>query len=109
MGNGVLLVFGAPSQLPSLAGPEHGRTIPLPDIDPRPDKSRLNKNHAASAGGLWVQPAHAFRVPAVRVKAETKAQRWMPRLLRRREEPVVLRTSDPPHACYSGLNRRVLS
>jgi len=25
----VLLVFGAPSQLPSLAGPEHGRTIPL--------------------------------------------------------------------------------
>jgi hypothetical protein len=25
----VLLVFGAPSQLPSLAGLEHGRTIPL--------------------------------------------------------------------------------
>jgi hypothetical protein len=27
----VLLVFGAPSQLPSLAGLEHGRTIPLAD------------------------------------------------------------------------------
>jgi len=29
----VLLVFGAPCQLPLLAGPEHGRTIPLADID----------------------------------------------------------------------------
>jgi hypothetical protein len=28
----VLLVFGAPSQLPLLAGPEHGLTIPLADI-----------------------------------------------------------------------------
>jgi hypothetical protein len=28
----VLLVFGAPFQLPLLAGPEHGRTIPLADI-----------------------------------------------------------------------------
>src|SRR5438874_6981638 len=28
-GIGVLLVFGAPCQLPLLAGPEHGRTIPL--------------------------------------------------------------------------------
>jgi hypothetical protein len=27
----VLLVFGAPCQLPSLAGQEHGRTIPLTD------------------------------------------------------------------------------
>jgi hypothetical protein len=27
--HGVLLVFGAPCQLPLLAGPEHGRTIPL--------------------------------------------------------------------------------
>jgi hypothetical protein len=27
--HGVLLVFGAPCQLPSLAGQEHGRTIPL--------------------------------------------------------------------------------
>src|SRR6516164_3711709 len=27
--HGVLLVFGAPFQLPLLAGPEHGRTIPL--------------------------------------------------------------------------------
>src|SRR5215475_6804374 len=30
--HGVLLVFGAPCQLPLLAGPEHGRTIPLADI-----------------------------------------------------------------------------
>ena len=30
--HGVLLVFGAPFQLRVLAGPEHGRTIPLPDI-----------------------------------------------------------------------------
>jgi hypothetical protein len=31
-GHGVLLVFGAPCQLRLLVGPEHGRTIPLPDI-----------------------------------------------------------------------------
>jgi len=31
----VLLVFGAPFQLPLLAGPEHGRTIPLPVISDR--------------------------------------------------------------------------
>src|SRR6201991_1212860 len=30
--HGVLLVFGAPRQLRSLAGPEHGRTIPLADV-----------------------------------------------------------------------------
>jgi hypothetical protein len=30
----VLLVFAAHCQLPSLAGPEHGRTIPLADIEP---------------------------------------------------------------------------
>jgi hypothetical protein len=29
----VLLVFGAPCQLQSLAGQEHGRTIPLPDMN----------------------------------------------------------------------------
>jgi hypothetical protein len=29
----VLLVFGAPRQLRLLAGQEHGRTIPLPDIE----------------------------------------------------------------------------
>jgi hypothetical protein len=29
----VLLVFGAPCQLRLLAGQEHGRTIPLADID----------------------------------------------------------------------------
>jgi hypothetical protein len=30
----VLLVFAAPSQLPSLAGREQRPTIPLPDFDP---------------------------------------------------------------------------
>jgi hypothetical protein len=30
--HGVLLVFGAPCQLRSLAGQEHGRTIPLADL-----------------------------------------------------------------------------
>jgi hypothetical protein len=30
----VLLVFGAPCQLPLLAGQEHGRTIPLTDLRP---------------------------------------------------------------------------
>ncbi len=30
--HGVLLVFGAPGQLKTLAGREHGRTIPLADI-----------------------------------------------------------------------------
>jgi len=31
--HGVLLVFGAPCQLRLLAGQEHGRTIPLSDIN----------------------------------------------------------------------------
>ncbi len=31
LGHGVLLGFGAPSQLRLLAGQEHGRTIPLAD------------------------------------------------------------------------------
>jgi hypothetical protein len=30
--HGVLLVFGAPGQLKTLAGQEHGRTIPLADV-----------------------------------------------------------------------------
>src|SRR5580704_1007732 len=33
VGHSVLLVFGAPCQLRSLTGQEHGRTIPLPDIE----------------------------------------------------------------------------
>ena len=32
VGHGVLRVFGAPCQLGSLAGQEHGRTIPLADL-----------------------------------------------------------------------------
>src|SRR5665811_2355433 len=34
--HGVLLVFGAPGQLKTLAGQEHGRTIPLTDITRAP-------------------------------------------------------------------------
>jgi hypothetical protein len=33
VGHGMLLVFGAPCQLLLLSGPEHGRTIPLADIE----------------------------------------------------------------------------
>jgi hypothetical protein len=32
LGRGVLLVFGAPDQLPSLVGQEYGRTIPLAEV-----------------------------------------------------------------------------
>jgi len=32
LGHGVLLVFRTPCQLRSLAGQEHGRTIPLADL-----------------------------------------------------------------------------
>jgi hypothetical protein len=35
LGHGVLLGFGAPSQLRLLAGQEHGRTIPLADVGSR--------------------------------------------------------------------------
>jgi hypothetical protein len=35
MRHGVLLVLSAPCQLLVLAGPEHGRTIPLADTDGR--------------------------------------------------------------------------
>src|SRR5262249_10963054 len=47
VGHGVLLVFGAPCQLPLLAGPEHGRTIPLAVIPPtRPwDGSGVSSLH----------------------------------------------------------------
>jgi hypothetical protein len=38
--HGVLLVFGAPGQLKTLAGQEHGRTIPLADISLR-QQSRI--------------------------------------------------------------------
>jgi hypothetical protein len=41
--HGVLLVLGAPCQLVVLAGPEHGRTIPLADMDaalPQPVQSK---------------------------------------------------------------------
>jgi hypothetical protein len=48
----VLLVFGAPCQLPLLAGPEHGRTIPLVDIDG--SRSREQERKAFLLGLLRV-------------------------------------------------------
>jgi hypothetical protein len=36
LGHGVLRVLGAPCQLLVLAGPEHGRTIPLSDVQGSP-------------------------------------------------------------------------
>ena len=36
--DGVLLDFGAPGQLRLLAGLEHGRTIPLPDLAPNSEQ-----------------------------------------------------------------------
>jgi DNA recombination protein RmuC len=43
--HGVLLVFGAPCQLRSLAGQEHGRTIPLAEMNARPS-TQSNFNYA---------------------------------------------------------------
>jgi hypothetical protein len=45
--HGVLLVFGAPGQLQSAAGQEHGRTIPLADI--RPDRGRGGRRGGTDA------------------------------------------------------------
>jgi hypothetical protein len=38
--HGALLVFGAPSQLRTLVGQEHGRTIPLPECARKLAKNR---------------------------------------------------------------------
>jgi hypothetical protein len=40
----VFLVVGAPGQLPSLAGHEHGRNIPLSDICPV-DRSMTSREY----------------------------------------------------------------
>ena len=42
LGHGVLLVFGAPCQILSLAGQEHGRTIPLTDSEEQDAKRRIS-------------------------------------------------------------------
>ena len=39
--HGVLLVFGAPCQRNVLAGREHGRTIPLPEVECASQRSRM--------------------------------------------------------------------
>jgi hypothetical protein len=54
LGHDVLLVFGAPCQLPSLARQEHGRTIPLADLGQalvgcRPSVSFLRKSRCDMA------------------------------------------------------------
>src|SRR5213080_2552952 len=50
--HGVLLVLSAPCQLLILAGPEHGRTIPLPDIGRTQWKCARSRFLALSDGGL---------------------------------------------------------
>src|ERR1700730_16001104 len=52
--HGVLLVFGAPCQLRLLAGQEHGRTIPLPEVE-----GSMNSCHRHSAKGKLLQRAHS--------------------------------------------------
>jgi hypothetical protein len=67
----VLLVFGAPSQLLSLAGLEHGRTIPLGDIGPA--KSRQSsKAWAAVVRGIALDCYSAGNAAA---KASTMLRR----------------------------------
>jgi hypothetical protein len=44
----VLLVFGAPCQLQSLAGQEHGRTIPLAEVAPFDERSVVSQNTAVA-------------------------------------------------------------
>src|ERR1700716_415528 len=50
--HGALLVLGAPCQLSLLAGQEHGRTIPLPDM----------ASGAASKSGQWSRRVGAFEL-----------------------------------------------
>jgi hypothetical protein len=61
--HGVLLVFGAPGQLKTLAGQEHGRTIPLTDtlkrgqVGPKVCKlcvSKTSSNSLEFAGLRWI-------------------------------------------------------
>jgi hypothetical protein len=68
--HGVLLVFGAPCQRNLLAGREHGRTIPLPEV-PRPRRHHLHPHQhgenqcdagkrgrrASGVGGSGLAPA----------------------------------------------------
>ena len=48
--HGVLLVFGAPCQRNLLAGREHGRTIPLPELGDLLIQLPHRRARAASAG-----------------------------------------------------------
>jgi hypothetical protein len=47
----VLLVFGAPCQLLSPAGLEHGRTIPLPDMSTAHQSSSIPEEFTVKEGG----------------------------------------------------------
>src|SRR6476659_8397368 len=50
VGHSVLLVFGAPCQLRSLTGQEHGRTIPLPEANSARASSAVSAStHHSSA------------------------------------------------------------
>jgi hypothetical protein len=74
LGHGVLLGFGAPSQLPLLAGQEHGRTIPLPDVEPAASFDHLVGRHRPrrSRRGRPGAPTMAsIRHPSRRISATT--------------------------------------
>src|SRR6476660_4263005 len=61
VGHSVLLVFGAPCQLRSLTGQEHGRTIPLPAVPRSASRSRSTFDAAPSARCLRQRRRDEFR------------------------------------------------
>jgi hypothetical protein len=66
--HGVLVVFGAPCQLLLLAGPEHGRTIPLPVIGPIEIQQRSSLPLDTGVLSLWKSTSRAIecrRPPAI--------------------------------------------
>jgi hypothetical protein len=46
LGHGVLLVFGTPGQRNLLSGQEHGRTIPLAEVECAPQQSKRSPDWA---------------------------------------------------------------
>jgi hypothetical protein len=48
----VLLVFGPPCQLRLLAGPEHGRTIPLAEMELRRTRAQLQATRYVLASSV---------------------------------------------------------
>jgi hypothetical protein len=74
----VLLVFGAPGQLQSLAGQEHGRTIPLANFFA---SGALNGGRDAKSGGhiRWLMVVNSYDVTVIILQTATEfesAQRY---------------------------------